>query len=94
MTHLRAAFVGLALLCLAMPPAPAAPAYDCGDKVTSVAGQFYLVEDYLSVQPPGFALWIYQETTGDDNLQRGGSSLIEDPDYCAHPDAPHDQAIF
>ena len=95
MTHLRAALVGLALLCLATPLAPAAPAYDCGDKVTSFIGKFYLVEEYLSVEPFGFTIWIYEETTGDENLQRGGETLLEGyPERCSHPDVPHDQAIL
>jgi hypothetical protein len=91
----------LALLAatVVMPFAAHASTGDCDSKGTpalgevSIGGAFYIDDrNYLL----GNGLWVYQESNGIDNLQRGGSSQIvpDDNEICVDdPNVAPDQLI-
>lgn len=54
-----------------------------------LAGQVYLVIDYIDHETKGlFSVWTYLERNGNEGLQRGGVSTLGEPDPCQDSEDP------
>lgn len=77
------------LISLMIPFAAAGDDYQCETSETDVdtgdtpAGRYYVVND--DCQPHClFSVWVYQESNGQDGLQRGDQTMEDDGTWCEY----------
>lgn len=89
--HLATAVMVALAATLSIAPTASSDAYDCGAIVITVGASglvYYIVIDGVLSGGYLYSVWLYQETNGHAEVQRGGNNLVGDTDWCQMSGTP------